>query len=221
MRGSLFDIQFDGIKQLQGRLTQIQTLLDRNLRVAVTRTVLWGAGEIAEDTPVDKGLLRASIGGMVLDTSVGGKAAGEGRRQSLTAINGLEGIIGTAVRYAIYQEFGFTATGPKKLTPKQLRFLFAVGILKRAPGGRVVRGMRSVTQTWYKGNMRASERKVVRQYKVAGVNDSINQRAGIKTHVKGKGFFRRNIPAIRQFFFAACEEAIAIAMQGKEMKVSA
>jgi hypothetical protein len=196
-------------------------LLDRNLRVAVTRTVLWGAGQIAEDCPVDTGLLRASIGGMVVDTSAGGKGAGAGRSQSLTAIEGLTGVIGTAVRYAIYQEFGFTATGPKKLTPKQLRFLFAVGILKRGPGKTVIRGMRSATQTWYKGNMRVAHRKVTREYKVAGVNDAINRRAGIQTHVKGRGFFRRNIPAIRQFFYAACEEAISLALQGKEMQVSA
>lgn len=218
--GALFDIEFQGLEQARAWIPWVQTLISTNLRAAVARTVLWGAGEIAEDTPVDTGILRASIGGQVVDTAPGGKGA-EGRRQSLTRIDGLMGVIGTAVKYAIYQEFGFTATGPKKLTPKQLRFLFAAGILRSGPGGRVIRGPRAVTQTWYKGNMRASDRKIVREYKITGVQDAINRRAGIRTHVKGKGFFRRNIPAIRAYFYAACQEAISLALQGKEMQVSA
>lgn len=218
--GPLFNIEFKGLAEAQAQMAHLQDLLEFNLRKAVARTVLWAAGQIAEDTPVDTGLLRASIGGQLLDTSVGGKRAAEGRTQSLTAVNGLTGVIGTAVKYAVYQEFGWTATGPKKLTPKQLRFLFATGILKRGPGGRVIPGGRTVTQTYYKPNMRQAGRKIVRQYRITGTDVAIQRRAGIKTHVKGRGFFRKNVPAIRQYFYASCQEAISLALQGREMKVS-
>lgn len=217
--GTLFDITFKGADQLLKQVDKTQVLLLRNLRVAVTRTVLWGAGEIAEDCPVDTGLLRASIGGDVVDTSTGGAQASAGRRQSLTRIDGLTGVIGTAVKYAIYQEFGFTASGSKKLTPKQLRFLFAVGILKRGPGGRVIPGNRTTRVTYYRSS-RGADRKVVRAYRTTGANAAINRRAGIKTKVKGRGFFRRNVPAIRAYFYAACDEALRLALQGQEMRVS-
>jgi len=147
-QATLFDIRFEGLRQVQEQLERVQDLLEYNLRQAVARTVLWGAGKIAEDTPVDTGRLRASIGGDVIDTSAGGdpKAVAEGRRESLTAIQDLLGVIGTNVRYAIYQEFGWQPRGPRKLTRKQLRYLFAVGILrtvKTAGGRRVVPGDRT------------------------------------------------------------------------------
>lgn len=214
--GALFEIEFNGFKELQGRIIGLQDLLNHNLRAAVAETVLFGITRIALDTPVNTGLLKASIGGQILDTGIG-PGAGEGRRKSLTRISGLTGVIGTIVEYAVYQEFGFTATGPKHLTPKQLRFLFATGILKRGPGGRAVPGARDVTQTYYKRDLRDPMRKVVRTYRTAGANVAINRRAGIRTHVKGRGFFRRNVPDIRQYFYEACQRAVTLALQGKEM----
>lgn len=238
--GALFNIEFQGIRETQDRLTALPGLLEFNLRIAVARTVLWGAGKIAEDCPIDTGLLRASIGGMVVNTATGGKAAAQGRTQSLTTIDGLLGVIGTAVHYAIHQEFGFTATGPKKLTAKQLRFLFAVGVLRRGPGGRVIPGnhpRRLPSPRPARTKTGRRRRRIPLQTHAPlpgsgpqpkgavpttfGVDVAINRRAGIKTHVKGRGFFRRNIPAIRSYFFAACEEAVSLAMQGKEMVVSA
>lgn len=222
----LFDIQFDGLKQLQAHFGYVHVLIEKNLRVAVQKTVLWGAGEIARETPVDTGLLRASIGGMVIDTSAGGQGAAQGRRQSLTQIDGLTGVIGTAVKYAIHQEFGFTATGPKKLTRKQLRFLFATGILRsqKSSGGKAIVRPGTVTVLKWgkfrkgKGGLKVG--KIVGSETHMGIHKSINRRAGIRSHVKGRGFFRRNIPAIRQYFFAQCEQAIGLALLGKEMQVT-
>jgi hypothetical protein len=185
----LFEIQFQSMDKLIAAAEKRAELLKKNVEAAVAATVMWGAGRIAEDCPVDTGRLRASIGGRVVNTGMGmdPKAEEEGREQSLTEINGFEGVIGTNVFYVKFVEFGFTPRGPKELTDKQRRYLFAAGILKNV-NGRVV---------------------------IADVNRRINKRAGMSFRVKGKGFFRKNIPLIRRFFNERMEKAIAATLKGE------
>lgn len=213
----LWEITFPDIDRLIAEAQETQTLMRKNVENAVAATVFWGAAEIAKDTPVDTGRLRASIGGDVIPTGgVGGDmtAQAQGVQESLTNINGFKGVIGTNVHYAKYQEFGFTATGPKHLTPKQLRYLFAVGILRRGPGGRVIPGNRPTKQVFYPYGVRGGP-KITKKYTTAGVNVAINRRSGYRYHVKGKGFFRRNLLPIRRFFYGRMDAGIKASLKGR------
>ncbi len=194
---NLFEITFKGTEELLMVAEQKAKLLDANVKAAVTRTVLWGAAKIAEDCPVDTGRLRASILGYLVHKyglSVEGDptAVAEGVNESVTWVDGYEGRIGTNVAYAIHQEYGFKATGPKQLTAKQRRYLFAVGILKSVNG------------------------KVV----ISDVNRRINKRAGAVSRVKGKGFFRRNLVLINRYFQEQMQEAIKTTEEGRSLPVT-
>ena len=139
----LFEIKFKGVDELLKVAERRHKLLDANVRAAVARTVLWGAGRIAEECPVDTGRLRASILGYLIEKyglSVEGDstAISEGQGQSLTAIEGYEGRIGTNVEYALLVDYCISGRKKAKLTPKQLRYLFYKGILKRGQGKEVI-----------------------------------------------------------------------------------
>jgi len=205
MEKDLFNITFKGVDELIKVAERKAQLLDANVRNAVARTVLWGAGRIAEECPTDTGRLRASILGYLVHKyglRVEGDpvAVADGISQSVTQINGYEGRIGTNVAYASHQEYGFNATGPKKLTDKQRRYLFAVGILQ-SKDGRVVPGTVTVL-------VRKSGKITGGKTYIGGINKVINRRAGSVSHVKGKGFFRRNLVLIDQYFQEQMEEAI-------------
>ncbi|MHB1418477.1 MAG: hypothetical protein ACYCX4_02655 [Bacillota bacterium] len=207
----LFEIQFRNMGMLMEAAKTCGLLLDANVKASVARTVIWGAGRIAEDAPIDTGRLRASILGYLQEKTgislAGADAAAmaEGLGLSATQIDGYEGRIGTNVRYALPVEYGHKATGPKKLTPKQLRYLFASGILRSGPGGRAIPG----TVSLIKG------RKTYR-----GVDITINRRAGIVSRVKGKGMFRKNVPLIDRYFQNQVEMAIEYALAGKLLPIS-
>ena len=198
---NLFEITFEGTEELLKIAERRAKLLDANVRAAVGRTVLWGAARIAEDCPVDTGRLRASILGYLVQKyglSVNGdpKAVAEGQSQSLTQFEGYVGRIGTNVEYATHVEYGHKVTGPKALTPKQRRYLFAVGILKGVNGG--VNG------------------RVV----ISNIHRRINKRAGIVSRVKGKGFFRRNLVLIDRYFQDQMREAIRYTEQDQAMPIT-
>ena len=193
----LFEIKFEGVDELLKVSERRYQLLDANIKAAVTRTVLWGAGKISADAPIDTGRLRASILGELAQRygiALNGDPAAiaEGINQSLTSLDvggaesGYEGKIGTAVEYAAYQEYGFTVN--KKLTEKQRRYLFAVGILKNV-NGKVV---------------------LTRSRKTSGVGRS----------VPGRAFFRRNLILIDQYFQEQMREAIRYTNQDKQMPVT-
>lgn len=139
----LFNITFKGVDELLKVAERRHKLLDANVRAAVARTVLWGAARIAEECPVDTGRLRASILGYLIEKyglSVEGDPAAisEGQEQSLTRIEGYEGRIGTNVEYALLVDYNISGKKKAKLTPKQLRYLFYKGILKRGQGREVI-----------------------------------------------------------------------------------
>ncbi len=189
MAKDLFNITFKGVEEALEVAQKKAQLLDANIRNALARTVLWGAGEIAKSCPVDTGRLRSSILGYLVDKNPslagllnGGnaEAIASGKAESVTDIIGYEGRIGTNVKYAADVEYGHIVTGPKKLTPKQRRYLFAVGILK-AVNGRVI---------------------------VTDVHQKINRRSGITNRIKGKGFFRKNLVLIDRYFHDQMKEAI-------------
>lgn len=145
MSGNMFDIHFRGVEDLLRVAESRQLLLDANVRAAVARTVLWGASKIAEDCPVDTGRLRSSILGYLAQqhgVSLQGsdpQAITQGLGESVTEAAGYRGRIGTNVFYAALVDLGIS--GPKnrpKLTTKQLRYLFARGILQRGPGKTVI-----------------------------------------------------------------------------------
>ena len=139
----LFEITFKGVDELLKVAERRHKLLDANVRQAVARTVLWGAARIAEECPVDTGRLRASILGYLAEKyglSVEGDstAIAEGQGQSLTQAEGYEGRIGTNVEYALLVDYNISGGKRKPLTPKQLRYLFYKGILKRGQGKEVI-----------------------------------------------------------------------------------
>ncbi len=190
-QNKLFEIRFRGIKEAMELAKTREILLGINIRVAVIRTVLWGAGKVAEDCPVDTGRLRSSIFGYLAETygimlqGSDPKAIKDGISQSTTKVDGLQGRIGTNVSYALFVDLGKSGSGRKKpLTVKQLRYLFYKGILKRVPGSK----------------------KVVYTYKRKGT--------------RGKGFFRSNIPLIDRYFHTQMEEAVKATKEGRELSVT-
>lgn len=111
MSKGLFEITFKGVDELLKVAERRSKLLDANVRVAVARTVLWGAARIAEDCPVDTGRLRSSIMGYLakkygISLKGDAKAIAEGLQESVTEASGYDGRIGTNVEYALYQEYG-------------------------------------------------------------------------------------------------------------------
>lgn len=186
----LFEITFKGVDELLKVAERKAKLLDANVRVAVARTVLWGAKQIAEDCPVDTGRLRASILGYLVQkygVAVEGKdpqAVTEGLQQSVTEANGYEGRIGTGVKYAAAVDYGYQASEDRKpLTTKQLRYLFAKGILERGPNNTVI-------------------------YKY------------FPKRQKSRGYFRNNIPLIDNYFQIQMREAIKFTERDQLMTVT-
>jgi hypothetical protein len=143
--GKLYEISFSGTDELLKLAREDALLLKKNVGQAITKTTLLGIARIANDCPVDTGRLQASIAGdLAAEAGVDLKSGKirEGKANSTTAlnINNLEGRIGTNVEYALYIEYrGSQGTVKKKkpLTDKQRRYLFAVGILKRAKDGTI------------------------------------------------------------------------------------
>lgn len=187
---AIFEIRATGFQEALQRLRAVPQLVRVNAEAAVAATVMQGARWIMEDTPVDTGRLRASIGGNLVPSTEGRGGAAEGRGQSATELRGLTGVIGTNVEYAVHVEYGHVARGPRQLTARQRAYLFAVGILVRGPGGRVLLG---------------------------DINRRINRRAGITFRVKGKGMFRKNIPRIREYFLGRMNRAVAAAAAGQTL----
>jgi hypothetical protein len=189
-----FEIKFDGVEQIKRLSGERAVLLRTNAETAVARTVLLGVTRIAGDCPVDTGRARASLAGDLAGDAgipLEDSGAAEGANESLTAINGLEGRIGSNVEYVPYLEYGYRVTGPKKLTEKQRKYLFASGILKSV-GGRVIPG---------------------------SIHTRINRRAGLGGgRVKGKGFFRKNIPIIKRYFDQTMEKAVEETLAGHSLR---
>lgn len=190
MNKGLFEITFKGVDELIKVAERRAKLLDANVRVAVARTVLWGAKQIVEDCPVDTGRLRASILGYLAQKygiNIEGsdpKAISEGLEESKTETNGYEGRIGTGVKYAAIVDYGYRANENRQpLTVKQLRYLFYKGILKRGTG-----------------------KEVIYTYKPKGT--------------RGKGYFRNNIPLIDNYFQVQMREAIRFTEQDELMRVT-
>lgn len=105
----MYEIQFRGHKELLRALEKTGELILQNAQVAVTKTVLLGVTLIANATPVDTGRLKSSIvGEFAAQTgqAVAGPGVAEGKRHSLTRIDGLTGVIGTNVDYAAHVEYG-------------------------------------------------------------------------------------------------------------------
>ncbi len=200
------EIKFKGTDELIKLAEERCMLLKKNVETAVGRTVLLGVARIASDCPVDTGRLRASISGDFadlagIDLSGDSQEIAEGRQQSTTGFSGMEGRIGTNVEYALYIEYGHKVTGPEKLTPKQLRYLFATGKLKvvKTSGGKsfLVPGTK------------------------AGQHNRINRRAGISGRVKGKGMFRKNIPVLQRNLDQEMNKAIQATSEDKLLRVRA
>ena len=186
----LFTITFKGVDELIRLAEQQKKLLDQNVAAAVARTVLWGAGRIAEDCPVDTGRLRSSILGYLAEKygvqliGTGPAAIQEGLAQSMTQVSGPHGVIGTNVKYAALVDLGFAGAQQRaKLTAKQLRYLFYKGILQRGPNGTVIY-----------------------TYKRKGT--------------RSKGYFRNNVPLIDNYFQEQMKDAIAFTNRGELMPVS-
>lgn len=190
---NILEITFTDMEQLlELAKTQAQLLHD-NVETAVANTVLLGVARIANDCPVDTGRARASIAGELadeagVDLQGDPQAIAEGKRQSVTGFKGFEGRIGSNVEYILYLEYGHKTTGPKKLTRKQLAYLFAKGILKQDSSGE------------------------------KSIHLRINRRAGITGRVKGKGFFRRNIPILQNHFNQQMEMAIKATSEGRSLR---
>lgn len=227
--GNILEIRFDDTKELLS-LAHIQyQLLRDNAETAVANTVLLGVALISNDCPVDTGRARASIAGELADEAgvvLPGdtQAVLQGKRQSVTGFSGFEGRIGSNVEYIPPLEYGHRATGPKKLTPKQLRYLFASGILrdvKFSTGKRAVRPGAVTVLKW--GKFRKNRRggrtgQIVGSRTQIGVNKAINRRAGSVTWVKGKGMFRKNLPVLRNYFNQQMQMAISATNQGRSLR---
>lgn len=198
----LLEISFKGTEELIRLAEERANILRQNVETAVANTVLLGVARIANDCPVDTGRARASLAGDLADVAgvdLQGEqqTIAEGRAQSLTGFNGMEGRIGSNVEYILYLEYGHKTTGPKKLTQKQLRYLFAVGILKADSAGRVIPGGDN------------------------SIHLRINRRAGIVGSVKGKGFFRKNIPILQRHLNQEMGKAIQQTGEGKLLRKGA
>lgn len=197
METKLLEISFKGVDELLKLAETTAELLRQNVESAIAETTLYGVGMIANDVPVDTGRARASIAGDLADEAgvdLPGEAAAvaDGKKLSVTGFDGLEGRIGSNVEYILPLEYGHKTGGPRQLTAKQLRYLFATGILKTDSQGNVVAG---------------------------DINKRINRRAGVTgRRVKGKGFFRKNIPLISRKLQTAMESAVVATREGRSLR---
>jgi len=140
---SIFEITFHGIEEVKRLAEERARHMRINAESAIANTVLLGVARIANDCPVDTGRARASLTGELADDAgvdLRGdpRAIAEGKSQSLTGFRGLKGRIGSNVEYILYLEYKGERSGPKKLTEKQLRYLFATGILQNDGRGGVI-----------------------------------------------------------------------------------
>ncbi len=138
----LYEIKYAGIDELLKLAQQDLKLFAENIGTVITNTTLFGIAKIANDCPVDKGLLQSSIAGDLAGAAGVDLKRGritEGRTKSTTKIDltKLEGTIGTCVEYALYVEYR-DQIKKKPLTNKQRRYLFAIGVLKKGKDGRIV-----------------------------------------------------------------------------------
>lgn len=140
----ILDIRFKGTDQLKKLAEERARLLYQNAETAVANTVLLGVARISNDCPVDTGRARASIAGELadkagVDLQGDADAVADGKAQSTTGFDGLQGQIGSNVEYILDLEYRGGVAGQRpKLTNKQRRYLFYKGVLKRGPGGEVI-----------------------------------------------------------------------------------
>lgn len=163
----IIDITFQGQEELARMAREKAELMLKNAETAVAKSTLLGITKIANDCPVDTGRLRASIAGELADVAgVGleGSATDieEGRSQSLTKLNELEGKIGTNVEYAVYVEYG--------------------------TAGRETAQIGRSGATIYSGGIR------------------------------GRGFFRNNIPLIKDYFNKEMRDAVKATKEGRLLR---
>lgn len=194
----LFEIKFSPIEPLIKFSLEREELLRQNIQTALVITVLYGITMISNECPVDTNRLRASIVGEFAGQAgvpmMGTPEETEGRALSVTSIDmkKMRGVIGTNVEYALYVEYGHKTSGPRKLTQKQIAYLIATGAL--VPDGR--------------GGLTSTN-----------IHKRINRKAGIESRVKGKGFFRKNIPLIQKELNYNMNEAIIATSEGRLLKV--
>lgn len=139
----IFDVSFEGIEEIKRLAKERVDLLSKNVETAVADTVLLGVTRIANDCPVDTGRARASIAGNLADQvpiPINGdpEEIAKGKAESLTGIFGKKGQIGSNVEYLIYLEYFKMRAYQRKLSGKQIRYLFATGILESDGQGGVI-----------------------------------------------------------------------------------
>lgn len=164
----IMEVSFVGVEEIKRLAYEKARLMHQNAETAVAKTTLLGITSIVNDCPVDTGRLRASIAGELADISGvalegSDSEISEGKGQSLSSLEGLEGRIGTNVEYAVYVEYG--------------------------TAGRAVKQAASRSgATIYSGGMR------------------------------GKGYFRNNIPPIKDYFHREMKEAIKATKNGRLLR---
>ncbi|MFZ3171965.1 MAG: hypothetical protein WA118_08300 [Carboxydocellales bacterium] len=225
---TFFAIEFSGINELLELAKKQAQLLKENVEAGVANTTLLGVARIANDCPVDTGRARASLAGELasesgVDLAGDPRLIADGIRNSVTKYSGLEGVIGSNVDYILYLEYGHKATGPKNLTRKQLRYLFASGILKStklSSGKSVVRPGTVTVLKWgkFRNTKKGRNGQIVDNRSQIGANKSINRRSGAGTWVKGKGMFRKNIPVLQNHFNQQMELAIKATTEGRSLR---
>lgn len=184
---NLYEVKYRGSDQVINNLKKTSAALTKNIGKVIAKSTLFGVTKISLDTPVDTGRARASvIGDFNIPVMGNPLAVAEGRAASLTEVSSAQGKIGSNLSYILPLEMGHRTRGSKKLTPKQLRYLFAKGILQ-SRGGKVGPSIHSV----------------------------INKRAGIGFRVKGVGMFRKNRPIIDKYFHDQMDNAIEAANEGR------
>lgn len=139
----LYEINFKGIDELIKLAREREELLRKNAETAVANTVLFAIVRVANDCPVNTGRARASFAGDLADlagVNLEGdpRAIQDGKSQSVTGFSGLIGRIGSNVEYILYIEYRGEISQPRKLTPKQLAYLFANGILESDGDGNII-----------------------------------------------------------------------------------
>lgn len=134
----LVDISFTPPSAIAKKALRTQLLIRQNLEVAVKWTIFYGVGIIQEDTPVDTGLLRASIAGEFGDAAGPGAAAGAAKSLTRLDLGNLAGVIGTAVEYAPMVEFGWRVA-VKAITGRKYYKRDAEGKVRRVEGAAMFR----------------------------------------------------------------------------------
>lgn len=139
----LFELTFKGTDELQKLAQERLELLKKNTETAVADAVLFGVTKIANDCPVDTGRARASIAGefadmVSVDLEGEPEEIAKGKSESVTDFSGMEGRIGSNVEYILLLEYFRERAYERKLTGKQIRYLFAKGILESDGQGGVI-----------------------------------------------------------------------------------